>query len=307
MILWEENHFTTAYLNNKPTFKIPKWIRMEIDISQPMEKMCKHRYSNYKRIRRRIRQHGYNYLITQSSFAFKDFYDNMYTPNINKRFVDTGIVLPYSTIFDGHTPVDLFLIRKTEMVVAGAVVKYQAGKAILAWFGVLQGNFDHVREGVLGAAYYFVIMEMRKKGFTKIDIGDSRPIMNYGVTWHKIRLLAQIDDTHQNSPEENLYLSLLSDTQGLRDFLGNNQIIYITKNNELFSTSWIQQPPLLSQAEFRDAAMLSRRAGFHGHRFILFEDAVIPQEWFQMDDHSYFSVTEAKEYFLRGKMNSGES
>ena len=305
MILWEESPFTTAFFNNKPAFRIPKWIRMEIDISKSMETVCRHKHSNYKRIRRKISQHDYNYLITQDASAFKDFYDNMYAPYVSKRFDGTGIILPYSNIFDSHTPVDLFLIRKSEMTVAGAVVKYQAGKAVLCWFGVLQGNFDHVREGVLGAAYYFVIKEMQKKGFATIDIGDSRPIMNYGVTWHKISLLARINDSFERNSNENLLLTLLHDCQGLRDFLANNQIIYITKDNELNSTSWIQQPSLLSQDEFRDMAILSRRTGFHRHHFILFKDAKIPQEWFEMDHDRHLSVTKAQDYFLQSKMNNG--
>ena len=77
MMLWEDSPVATVYFNNKAAFRIPKWIPMEIDISLPLDALCRGNHA-YKDIRRKINKYHYTYSKTQKPGDYEYFYDTMY-------------------------------------------------------------------------------------------------------------------------------------------------------------------------------------------------------------------------------------
>ncbi|MBF0227813.1 MAG: hypothetical protein HQK76_20390 [Desulfobacterales bacterium] len=122
---------------------------------------------------------------------------------------------------------------------------------------------------------------------------------------HKIGLLAKINHTCASKPPENLSLILLYDSLGLKDFLLNNQIIYLNKDNELVSTLWIQSNSLLTENEFKTNVIRSWRPGFKGHHVFLFKGANIPKQWIDLEHHHHLIIKQTNNLFLYHSGNNG--
>ena len=303
MVLCEESFFSTRCLKDRYILRIPQWLRLEVDLSHDPETRRWSRNNSFTRIRKKIQQQSLDYIITLDQSDWRNFYENMYVPYISSRFSDASVILPYSEMFDDRVPRELLLIRKNNKIIAGAVLNYWPNSPSMGWFGVINGDFNHVREGVFQAAYYFSAMKIRAMGFKGMNIGGSRPIINDGVTMHKIRMLAKVSYGYDYPANENLLMVLLRDTDGLRDFLLNNQIVGLTHDDQPYCASWIQPEMADSKARFTRSIMISNRVGFREHQGFLFDKSQIPSEWLEADSEKLLSIKSIDDYLMynRGK------
>jgi hypothetical protein len=294
IILCEENPYTADYFEHKHILRIPQWLRLEIDLSRSLQTRHWNRDNTFKRICTKIRQHAFDYVISRDPADWRNFYDTMHVPYVKSRFGDSSVILPYAEMFDERIPRELLLIRKGGDLIAGIVLNYWPQCPSLGWLGVLNGDFVYVKEGVLRAAYYFSAMAVREKGFERLNIGGSRPIINDGVTLHKIRMAAQVNYAFEYPPHENLLLTLMRDTAGLRDFLVTNQLVGLSPDGKPLCASWIQAEP--SKIEFARAVANSQRANFREHRVFCFDETEIPPEWLADDMRGLLKIRSIRDY-----------
>jgi len=274
MILLQPDSFLAHKLDKHPVFKIPEWIDMEIDISQPMDALCKISRSGFRDTRRLIKKYELTFEVTHDLCHFDEFYYNMLIPYINNRYVDTARLGSYSHEKNLFYHSDLFLIKKGDEVVGGSLVEYRDGGAFLRKMAVKDGDFVYVKQGVLGAAYYFVIEEMKRKGFNKIHIGGSRPVLSDGVTKFKTRWLGSIVPDYV--PFDYTFMILLKDSYSLQNFLTSNPFIYYTKNLEPISAIWTQ---CSTKEDFHKLLRSSHCAGTKGCQVFTFGQDTIPDDW----------------------------
>ena len=172
-------------------FRVPHSLYTRIDLSKPMSHFDR-RKAGYRNVRRLISKHGLSYETTRSAAACRDFYDRMYVSYIRSRHKERARILPYRALFPPSIPFELFTIKRRGKVVAGAVVHDRQGAPVVGFFGIMDGRHEYLVEGVLGAAYYFIMREMKKKrGFNQLRLGGSPPFLTQGITRHKIRLCAE--------------------------------------------------------------------------------------------------------------------
>lgn len=294
MILLQPGAFLAHQLEKQPVFKIPEWIDMEIDISPSIDELCKLSRSGFKDTRRLIKKYGLTFEVTHDLSHFDDFYYNMLIPYVNNRYEDTARIGSYSHEKDFFSRSDLFLIKKGDDVVGGSLVEYRDGGIFFRKMAVRNGNYEYVKQGVLGAAYYFTIDEMKRKGYQKIHIGGSRPVLSDGVTRFKTRWLGAIVPDYD--PFDYTFMILLKNTLGLQDFLINNPFIHYTKNLEPISTVWTQYSTI---DDFHSLLRSSHCAGIKGCQVFTFGQDTIPNDWIDPTIRPQPSIEPAESLFQK--------
>jgi hypothetical protein len=261
MALWEHNPYTVCYLQKVSQFIIPNWVKMKIDISSPLQEMEKQKHSGFRSIKRHIRKYQYTYIRTANPDDFADFYEHMYLPFAKQRFGETASISSYTDVFKSTTQTELFIVKNPTGPVAGMVVEYQKDDAILTFFGIKDGNINLIRQGLLGVNYYYIIEALQKKGYQRVNVGDSRPFINDGVIRYKTRLLATLEKSYQYKPHHCTSLLFIRNVPGSRDFLLHNPFLHLIKKSELTGSIWISQTQDMTQDEFTEVCKYFKHAG----------------------------------------------
>jgi hypothetical protein len=222
----------------KHAFVIPRFINTTIDISVPMEELRKRSRSGLDRIRRWIKAQNLSYETSQSPETQKDFYENMYLPFIMSRYADSSLIIEFSGIFSDTLPSEVFLVKKNEKVVAGAVVRFWENRPSLSFLGVKEGHIEDVKRWNTGAIYYFVINEFQKRGIKMLFIGGSPPFLSNGLLFFKMKLLAQIDHEKPYQPEGCVSFHILKYNDSIRNFLEKNPFVYVKADGKMAVAVW---------------------------------------------------------------------
>lgn len=234
LVLMEHNSLSLKCLGQNG-FRIPFWVTMELDISEPFEKLFGRQRSD---IGRKIRKYGLSYTMTKDISSFDDFYRNMFMPYIQNRHTQTAFLETYEDVRCALSKGELILIKKDGQVLAGGMVEFDEGQVKFRRLGVRDAKWEYVQCGVLGALYYFLTLEMKKRGYTKMHIGGTRPLLSDGVTKFKMSLNARLVSEQNRSC---LWMTFLRSSIGLNDFLKHNPFIFINKEKQpclaVFSTS----------------------------------------------------------------------
>ena len=200
-------------------FFIPTWVAGEVYL--PVGEKWRN-----KDIRRRIRKHGFEYVVTRDEERFKDFYYNMYMPYATKTYGPTARCHSYDEMWVKRKDCDLLLIQKKNqpaLFLTACVIIYEPTGPRMWSVGVRDGNREYVREGALAAAYHFSFEHLLKKGFTKVNMGWSRPFLKDGVLQFKKRLSQSVTAGRW----QGFSLKVSSLTPAVKSFLVNNPFIFL--------------------------------------------------------------------------------
>lgn len=94
------------------------------------------------------------------------------------------------------------------------------------------GDREYVRQGVIGAIYYSLMMEMEERGYEKISFGGARPFLSDGVTRFKWSLNGRLAADSEAPGSMALWLTLIKDSPPLRDFLVDNPFIHFPEPDQ---------------------------------------------------------------------------
>jgi hypothetical protein len=216
-LLMESHDLTRPYLK-KQAFHIPEWVEMVLDISGSVEKLFGNRRSD---IQAWVQLSGFTFELARDPQQFDDFYNDMYLPYARERAgaSENSTCASLSEIFSRG---ELILVKKEGLVVGGGLFEVQGQQAKCRAMGVRDGH----DEDALAACYYFLIMEMKKRGYKKVHLGGARPFLNDEATRIKISLKAEASAGCHHAC---VSLALLRDSEGLQNFLINNPFICFEK------------------------------------------------------------------------------
>ncbi len=96
---------------------------------------------------------------------------------------------------------------------------------IITILGVKDGRRDYVKQGAISALYYYTILWAKERGYTELDWGHCRPILNDGLFLYKKRWGMQIQ--RSNRKHRTLYISINNNRPNryLEQFFINNPLV----------------------------------------------------------------------------------
>lgn len=209
---------------------IPCYVSGEIDISVDGPTLFKNRNTSLKSDISKIKKNKLNFEVTKDLSQLHNFHYNMLIPQALARYGNKAIIPNYEPMekeFIKHSQLyDLLLVKNQQEYISGILLRYKNKNiAKLCHLGVKDGNIDYVRDGAIGALFYFSFHHVSEKGCKKIDFGDSRPFLKDGVLKYKEKWNYKIS----NKNKTGFFVKPLSKTDGVKNFFLNNPFVYEDK------------------------------------------------------------------------------
>ena len=188
MTIIEADGFFSAFLKQRRFALIPQWILFSLDISKPMKDIRKSfdNESTHNNLRK-MRRYNYSYEVIRDPAKFDLFYREMYLPYAEKRFGDASLIISRRQMKRVLNKGWLLLVKRDNEVLGGSILKDYEKTCLAHSLGLKDGNIKYLEQGVLTAAYYFIIHWAKDAGFERIDFGYCRPFLRDGIIIYKKR------------------------------------------------------------------------------------------------------------------------
>jgi hypothetical protein len=210
-------------------FIIPEWITMKIYIDCPIGEVCKKSASHFSDVLRLIRKYNLTYEILSDKESFNYFNEKLYLPYITKRHGEEAWIEDLSITWN-QSPTPLLIAVKEDGVIVGESLIRKSGDSLrLMRLGLLDGNDDYLRHGVIGALYYFSILEGQKSGCRYIDLGGTRPFLTDGLTKFKSRFGGEFEPK-LSSTKEYIWLGINEHSGIAKEFMRRNPVMYARRD-----------------------------------------------------------------------------
>jgi hypothetical protein len=223
----ELNNFTQKTFNNSKGFVLPRWLDLELNPSEPLK------IKQLDTILRRIRKYKLTFerKLTDSDLLY--FYERMYKPYISGRHKKAAIFTDFKQfqyLFNNNKS-QLYFILKDGEPVAGAIDIIEGKNVRMGSIGVLDGRDDLLKMGVVGACYYYRIMDYRVRKINMVNVGGTSPILTDGLTQFKLSFGAEVADREHMTDPSYIMILPVNITVAVKNALKSNPFIYITKKS----------------------------------------------------------------------------
>jgi hypothetical protein len=209
---------------------IPEWEKMRINIDLPLNEICRPRATHFSDVKRLIRKYNLTYEILSDIESFNFFHFRMYLPYVTKRHGGEAWIEDLQSYLNSTPPPELMTIKENGRIVGGVVISKTEDSILLLRLGLLDGNEEYRRHGVIGAIYYFGVLEGQKMALKYVDVGGARPFLSDNLTRFKIGLGAKF--VSDLSPtKEYLWLGVNPESSAAMEFMQN--VMHIDKNFNL--------------------------------------------------------------------------
>lgn len=234
LVISEISRMTLNRFQKYEGFILPEWAKMRINIDQPMDEIKRRFGTQLRDVAKKIRHNKLTYEILTSKENLEYFNTRFYLPYINKRHKDEAIIMDLNSIWKSISRPFLLAISDNGVMVGAAICKECSDSYDLLAMGLLDGNDEYRRHGVIGAMYYFAIIEGQKKGFKFIDVGGSHPFLTDGLTKYKMGLGAEfVTDDSSWDHGHGHWLGVNSSSSAGMDFIRNNAFIFLNKDRRV--------------------------------------------------------------------------
>jgi len=232
MIISEISRVTFTHFQNCNGYILPVWTTTRIDIDRPIGEICNSNSTDYPNVKRRIRKYDLTYDILTDNKSFNDFNDKFYLPYITKRHGDEAFIEDLKPIWKSSRGGFLMAIRENGNIVGMSLLVKSGDIIYLKRLGLLDGNDKYRRHGVIGAFYYFGIIEGHKMGCKSLDLGGTRPFLTDGLTKYKLGLGAEFVSNLSPS-KEYLWYGVNEKSSAAKEFLSNNPFMHLNRDFKL--------------------------------------------------------------------------
>ena len=211
---------------------LPVWSSLIINIDRQMSEICPGRSSHFSSVMRRIRKYNLTYEKLTDKDSFNCFVDKFYKPYITKRYGEEAVIQDLNKIWNSSPSPFLLAIKEDGVIVAMSLNKKLRDSLKLYHLGLLDGREEYLRHGVIGALYYFGILEGQKMGCKYVDLGGTRPFLTDGLTEYKMRWGAEF--VSEYSPwGEYFWFGVNECSSAAHEFIHHNPFMYFNKDHTL--------------------------------------------------------------------------
>ena len=180
-------------------FCVPWWIDAELDLDEAQESMG--RPKSLKDDLRRVRKNRLGFTVTKDAANYKFFYDRFYLPTITASHGSAALLSAFEErwkeIESGRA--EVMFVTMDERPIGGLILNYRNEIPALRDIGILDGNKEVLKTGVITAANYFAMTYLKEKGFERVCLGLSRCFLNDGVLSYKQKWKPTLMETSQES------------------------------------------------------------------------------------------------------------
>ena len=138
------------------------------------------------------------------------------------------------------------LIKKEKVYIAGILLVIRKNSARLWSLGIKDGSIDYIKDGAMGALFYFAVRYLQERGYERMNFGSSRAFLKDGVLKYKKKWNQKIIGTSRTG----FLMKPISKTAGLEGFLLNNPFVFADKNG-LSGAIFVETDEPLSEKESR--------------------------------------------------------
>ena len=191
VIIAEISPLTFNYFQKFSGYVLPLWVTMRINIDRPISEICKRSVSDFSNVMRRIRKYNLTYEILTGKEDFNYFNDKFYKPYITKRYEEDAMIEDLNKLWKSSQSPSVMSIMEDGKIVGMSLVEKSGSSFYLLRLGLLNGNEEFRSHGVIGAMYYFSILEGQRMGCQYLNLGGTKPFLTDGLTKFKMGLSAE--------------------------------------------------------------------------------------------------------------------
>lgn len=236
-----EGIFIDRYIyRSMKDFFVPLWVDSVSDLPLLITK------SSAKYEVRTIRKNKLEYIVTQNTKMFNDFYYNMHLPMIKDRYQDGAYEETYDDIMKRikEDCCELLLIKKEDVFISGVILNRCEGIPQLWKNGIL--DIKYWKNGAMAATYVFGSDYLSKKGYEKVSYGLMRSFLNDGLLQYKKKW----NIAFKINSRRGYILKPLNTSASVKGFFENNPFIYMEKN-KLYGAVFINEDEQYCEEDFR--------------------------------------------------------
>lgn len=186
----EAKRRTAGRFIGETSFRVPLWLRVEIDLEEVAGGNAGPRVKTKQRnMRRCIRNFGLEPELSTHLEDLREFYERMHLPYIRKRHGEASVIRDYAELekrFRSHG--ELVFACRSGVRLGGVIIDDKDGVAKGLLLGILDGNEEYLRMGVSDAVFCFQMERMRRRGFRRAGLGHSRAFLGDGALQYKRKL-----------------------------------------------------------------------------------------------------------------------
>jgi hypothetical protein len=264
MLVELANKLTNQQFSEVQSFTLSRWIRMYLNVDLSLSLI-----GNRHSIRRHIRKHSLEVEKGYSEQDFILFYEKMHKPYVEHRFEDSAIIENGKMMLEDFKRKEstIYFVLKDGERIAALYEQNENGVPRLYAVGVLNGSDEILKMGVIGALYYFTLLEHQENGIKYINIGGTSPLLKDGLTFYKLMLGARVADIKKQGYQR-LKLIPSKNSSAVNCFLRSNPFIYI-ENESLYCAVFKGEKNAVPDVEFQRQISLGNESGVKETRVFL--------------------------------------
>jgi hypothetical protein len=231
-IFSEISPYTFNYFQNQTGFIMPIWTTTRINISGPLNEICKSSTTDFPNVLRRIRKFNLKYEILTGEENYNYFRNRFYLPYITNRHGDEAFIEDLDELWASDPKPFFLAVKENGNTVAMSFLKKDGESLHFKRLGLIDGDEEYRSHGVIGALYYFGIVEGQKLGCGYFDLGGTRPFLSDGLTKYKLGLGAEFVSKLSPS-KEYIWFGINQKSHLSQEFLRKNPFMYLDKDFNL--------------------------------------------------------------------------
>jgi hypothetical protein len=218
-------------LPQQNAFVLPFRVQFVVDIRGEWEEVEGHFRPNVRRHIRKARGYDcYQYEISHREQDLKMFYHTMYLPTVQERHGDLAAILPEREADQLLRYGWLFLLKRDGVIVCGSLGYAHQGVVEFKEMGVLNGDLQLFKQGVVEAMNYLRIRWAHQEGYAAISFGDSWPYLS-GIFQAK-RKWGSVVSIHPYEHKQ-IWIRIQRVTPAVAEFLEHNPCVIINEKERL--------------------------------------------------------------------------
>lgn len=227
----ESGRYLIRKLPSQNTITLPFRVQFVLDIQGEWEEVEQRFHRKHRRnIRQAQRYNRYEYEISRREQDLKMFYHAMYLPTVQKKHGKLAAILPEREAYQLLRHGWFLLVKRDGVYVCGSLGHARQGIVEGKEMGVLSGDRQLMKEGVIDVMLYLIIRWAHQEGYQAFSFGDNWPYLS-GIFRAKRKWGAAVSiPSHEH---KQIWIRIQRNTPAVSQFLESNPCVIVDSRGQL--------------------------------------------------------------------------